>query len=91
VSIIENASRGGLGGRIPIATDFNLLDSEGQSLLWLSLVSQQQDVAKMMVDAGAFVDQEDEHKETLLHRSIVYKDEDATLFLLQNSANINKR
>ena len=60
-------------------------------MLWLSLLSQQQDVAKMMVDVGAYVDQENEHHETLLHRSIVCKDTDATLFLLQNGANINKR
>lgn len=87
----ENASRGGLGGRIPIATDFNLLDSEGQSLLWLSLLSKQNDVSKILVDAGSFVDLENEKGETLLHRSIVYKDSEATLFLLQNGANINKR
>lgn len=60
-------------------------------MLWLSLVTQQQDIAKVLVDAGAYVDQEDERGETLLHRSLTRKDVDATLFLLQNSANINKR
>ena len=67
------------------------MDSEGQSLLWLALLSQQSDVAKMLVDAGSFVDLEDDNKETLLHRSIVFKDSESTLFLLQNGANINKR
>ena len=89
--LTENASSGGLSGRIPIATDFNLTDSEGQSLLWLSLVTQQQDIAKVLVDAGAYVDQEDDRGETLLHRSLTRKDVNATLFLLQNGANINKR
>lgn len=91
LNLLENASSGGLSGRIPIATDFNLTDSEGQSLLWLSLVTQQHDIAKILVDAGAYVDQEDEKGETLLHRSLTRKDVDATLFLLQNNANINKR
>lgn len=80
-----------MSGRIAIAIDFNLQDSEGQSLLWLSLVTRQHDIAKLLVDAGAYVDQEDERGETLLHRSLMLKDVDATLFLLQNSANINKR
>lgn len=80
-----------MSGRIPIATDFNLTDSEGQSLLWLSLITQQQDIAKVLVEAGAYVDQEDDRGETLLHRSLMRRDVDATLFLLQNSANFNKR
>lgn len=89
--LLDNASRGSIGGRIPINIDLNIVDSEGQSPLWLALLSKDLGIAKLLIDSGAYVDQETSEKDTLLHRTLVRKDADACLFLLQNGADFNKR
>ena len=75
-----------------MVTDFNLLDSEGQSPLWLALLTKQQDVALQLIDAGANVNSTNATgDETMLHKSIMLKNLDTCLFLVENGADVNIR
>ena len=91
VNHADNASRGAIGGRIPMMPDFNIIDSEGQSLLQLALLTKQYEIGKLLVDAEADLDVTGDDQRTLLHKSIQRKDVESCLFLLEHEADINKR
>ena len=77
-------------GRIPIIPDFNLQDSEGQTVLELALWTKQYQVARSLLEAEADINYVGSDKQTLLHKAIKRKDIDSCLFLIENGADINK-
>ena len=77
-------------GRIPIIPDFNLQDSEGQTVLELALWTKQYPVARSLLEAEADINYVGNDKQTLLHKAIKRKDIDSCLFLIENGADINK-
>ncbi len=89
--ILDNASHGGGGGRIPIIPDFNLPDSEGQTVLELALWSEQYQVARSLLDAEADINYTGEDRQTLLHKAIKRNDITSCLFLIENGADIAQR
>lgn len=88
---LDNSSHGALGGRLPIIPDFNIVDSEGQSPVWIALLTQQFNVARSLIEGGADMNSRNTDHLTLLHRSIMRKDAEAALFLLSLGADINSR
>ena len=77
-------------GRIPIFPDFNLQDSEGQTVLELALWTKQYQVARSLLDAEADINHIGVDGKTLLHKAITRKDVDSSLFLIENGADINR-
>ena len=90
VVCIDNASHGGGMGRIPIIPDFSIQDSEGQTVLELALWTKQYQVARSLLDAEADINQVGQDGRSLLHKAIIRKDADSSLFLIENGADINK-
>ena len=88
---LDNSSHGALGGRLPIIPDFNIVDSEGQSPVWIALLTQQYNVARSLIEGGADMNSRNTDHLTLLHRSIMRKDAEAALFLLSLGADIDSR
>eukprot|EP00795_Rhopilema_esculentum_P015608 gene15608-6884_t len=86
----DNASHGGGMGRIPIFPDFNLQDSEGQTVLEIALWKKQYQVARSLLDAEADINHIGVDGKTLLHKAITRKDVDSSLFLIDNGADINR-
>lgn len=87
----DNSSHGALGGRLPIIPDFDIVDSEGQSPIWIALLTQQYNVARSLIEGGADINSRSSDHLTLLHRSIMRKDAEAALFLLGLGVDINSR
>ncbi|KAI6179468.1 hypothetical protein M3Y98_00613900 [Aphelenchoides besseyi] len=69
--------------RLPL----NVLDQEGRSPLWCALIAGKFQAAKLLVDHGADVDEENDEQDVLLVRAIRLKRDDIVQFLLQNRAN----
>jgi len=87
----ENATRGSFGGRIPMIPDLNISDSEGQTPLWIALLTKQFELATLLIEGDADMNTLDEEHLSLLHRLIMRKDIDASLFLLNSGADIDTR
>lgn len=87
----NNASRGGIGGRMLISPDFNLCDSADQTILWIALLTKQYEVAKMLIDADANINAVTQDQQTLLHKAISRRDLESCVFLLENGADIDQR
>lgn len=88
--ISDDASHGGGMGRIPIIPDFSIQDSEGQTVLELSLWTNQYHVARSLLDSEADINHSDQQGRSLLHKAIMRKDIDSSLFLVENGADFNK-
>lgn len=89
--MLDNASRGGIGGRMLISPDFNLCDSADQTILWIALLTKQYEVAKMLIDADANINAVTQDQQTLLHKAISRRDLESCVFLLENGADIDQR
>lgn len=63
-----------------------MLDKEGRSPLWCALLAGKFDSAKILLDAGADVNEKSADGEPLLVRAIMSKRDDITRFLLDNKA-----
>ena len=88
--IADDASHGGGMGRIPIVPDFSIQDSEGQTVLELALWTGQYQVARSLLDSEADINHSNRQGHSLLHKAIMRKDIDSSLFLIENEADFNK-
>ena len=69
----------------------NLLDGRSESPLSLALWSQQFDIAKQLLGAGADQTATDTEEPGLLYTAILREQQKAALFLLENGANYKQR
>lgn len=69
--------------RIFAALPLNALDQEGRSALWVALLAGKLDIARLLVDAGADVDECDTVEAPLI-RAIRAKRDDIVRWLLES-------
>ena len=79
------------GGRLNIAPDFDICDSEEQTALEHSLFTLQYRLAEQVLESGATVDLMDSKGLTLLLKSIQRKEVPSALFLIEHGADVNGR
>nr|CAB3221682.1 ankyrin repeat and FYVE domain-containing protein 1 [Phallusia mammillata] len=71
--------------------DFNIKDSENQTVLALSVWSGFYKIAGQLLSSGADINYKGDSGKTLLHMAIEKQDISSTLFLLEHQADINIR
>jgi ankyrin repeat protein len=71
-----------------ILPNFNLKDSEGQTVLGLALWSNLHNEAARLLGAGANINEKNSDGLTLLHQSIQKQDTASALFLIEHQADI---
>ncbi|XP_028400515.1 rabankyrin-5-like isoform X2 [Dendronephthya gigantea] len=79
------------GGRLNLAPDFDICDSEEQSALEHALLTAQYRLAETILDAGASIDLRDSEGCSLMLKTIKRKDVPSALFLIEHGADINVR
>ncbi len=79
------------GGRLNLAPDFDICDSEEQSALEHALLTAQYRLAESILEAGASIDLEDSQGCSLMLKTIKRKDVPCALFLIEHGADINVR
>lgn len=79
------------GGRLNLAPDFDICDSEDQSALEHALLTAQYHMAESILEAGANIDLRDPQQCSLMLKSIKRKDVPSVLFLIEHGADINVR
>lgn len=67
-------------------TPLNTLDKDGKSALWRALLAGKFDAARLLLAAGADVNEKSPGGELLLIRAIHEKRDDIARFLLENKA-----
>ncbi|KAL5017224.1 hypothetical protein ScPMuIL_006813 [Solemya velum] len=72
-----------------VIPNFNLKDSEGQTVLGLALWNGLHREASRLLGAGANINEKNAEGLTLLHQAIEKQDTDSSLFLLEHQADIN--
>lgn len=77
------------GGRLNIAPDFDICDSEEQSALEHALLTGQYRLAEQVLEAGANIDLQDSQGFTLMLKTIRRRDVRSALFLIEHGADIN--
>ena len=79
------------GGRLNVAPDFDICDSEEQSVLEHALSTAQYRLAKNVLEAGANIDLQNSLGCSLMLTTIKRKDVPSALFLIEHGADINVR
>ena len=79
------------GGRLNVAPDFDICDSEEQSVLEHALSTAQYRLAKNVLEAGANIDLQNSRGCSLMLTTIKRKDVPSALFLIEHGADINVR
>ena len=79
------------GGRLNLAPDFDICDSEEQSALEHALMTGQYRLAETILEAGANIDLYDSQGCSLMLKTIKRKDVPSALFLIKHGADINVR
>ena len=79
------------GGRLNVAPDFDICDSEEQSALEHALSTAQYRLAKNVLEAGANIDLKNSRGCSLMLTTIKRKDVPSALFLIEHGADINVR
>ena len=74
-----------------ILPNFNLKDSEGQTVLGLALWSNLHSEAARLLGAGANINEKNSEGLTLLQQAIQKQDTASALFLIENQADISIR
>ncbi|KAK6190601.1 hypothetical protein SNE40_002431 [Patella caerulea] len=71
---------------LAVVPNFNIKDSQGQTILGLSLWNGQHEVAARLLMAGANINEKNAEGLTLLHQAIDKQDTIAALFLIENNS-----
>lgn len=74
-----------------VVPNFNIQDSEDQTVLGLALVNGLHQVARELLHGGASVNVKNRDGFTLLHQAILHQETQGTLFLLENGADVTIR
>src|SRR6218665_2188995 len=74
-----------------VIPNLTIKDSEGQTVLGLTLWTKRHDIAELLISAGANVNDIDRDGHTLLHQAILRHDVDSSLFLLQHQSDFTAR
>ncbi|CAH1801017.1 unnamed protein product [Owenia fusiformis] len=79
------------GDNMAIIPNFNLKDSNDQTVLGLALWNGYLNIAETLLNGGSNINDVNAEGMTLLHQAIVKQDTPSALFLLQHSADMNVR
>ena len=71
-----------------IIPNFNIKDSEGQTVLGLALWSNLYEEAGKLLGAGANINEKNTEGLTLLHQAVEKQDMNAALFLIEHQADL---
>ena len=73
---------------LKILPNFNIKDSEGQTVLGLSLWCSLHDEAARLLGAGANINEKNTEGLTLLHQAIEKQDTQTAMFLIEHQADV---
>lgn len=73
---------------LKILPNFNIKDSEGQTVLGLALWSGLHNEADRLLGAGANINEKNSEGMTLLHQAIEKQDTNSALFLIEHQADL---
>ena len=74
-----------------ILPNFNLKDSEGQTVLGMALWHSLHEEAARLLGAGANINEKNIDGYTLLHQAIEKQDTNSALFLIEHQADLNMK